>query len=159
MARKAQWIDTNVDETIGAGGQETQSLMGSFSVAEASGFTAVRTIIELTFLPPTAVSDGYQSCEFGIGVMSQEAVVGGVFPDPDTPTDRPARGWLYRGAVAVAGAASMSSHAPVHVSKDIRGSRKVDNGELMAIFDNNVIDGTFFSITVVGLIRVVFLYP
>ena len=133
--------------------------MGNLQPVDSRGMTIVRTIITLDLIPPAAVSDGWQRLSLGIGVFSQEAFAGSVFPDPDVAGDRPPRGWLYRTMRAVPGAAAMTNAAPVHIEVDVKGKRKVDDGELAIVFDNDPIDGTAFSIRVIGLVRAVFLMP
>jgi len=157
MARTAQWVDTLVDFSVVSAGQGSASLMGGMTIIQSRGLTATRVILALNLIPPTSVSDGYQNVDFGIGVVAQEAFGSNILPDSDEATNRSPRGWLYRSQRVVAGAASMVSHAPVFVGADVRGKRKVDDGELLFIVDSNPIDGTAFTVQCVGLVRVVFL--
>ena len=159
MARKATWIDTIVSFTVANGAQQLVSLMGGMTPVDSRGFTLTRTIIEVSFAPPTAVSDGYQVASYGVGLVSQEAFVAGVVPDPDQAADRPARGWVYRGSMLVAGAANMTSHVPARLEKDIRSQRRVDDGEMIFIMNNGSADGTTFTMTVQGLVRTAYLLP
>ena len=126
---------------------------------ESRGLTATRMIMSMSLIPPTAVSDGFMNMHIGVGVVGQDAFAAAAVPDADVAADRPPRGWLYRDQRVVAGAAGMSSHAPVHVMADVRGSRRVDDGELILIMDSVAIDGTAFAVRAVGLVRVVFLLP
>lgn len=159
MARRTFWIDTRISQTVASGAQQRDSLMGSLVPAETLGMTTVRQIVDLSMVPPTAASDGQQSMFFAIGVVSQEAFISGTLPDPDSAADRPPRGWLYRGARIIRAAAAMTTSSPVHVFADMRGSRRVDDGELLMIFNNNALDGTAFSVLVEGMVRTVFLFP
>ena len=95
MARRALWTDTRVSEAIVNAGQARVSLMSDLDSRDSEGMTAVRTILELSVTPPPAVSDGYMRLDLGVGVVSQEAFLAGIVPDPDVVLDRPPRGWLY----------------------------------------------------------------
>ncbi len=159
MARKAQWVDTLMDAPVTTGGQLAFTLMGGMAPVDSRGLTATRTIVGLSLVPPTAVSDGVQIVSLGIGVFSQEAFVAGIFPDPNDSNDRPPRGWLWRDRIAVPGAASMVGGQLIRLSSDVRGMRKVDDGELALIVNNDAGDGTTFSVQVIGIVRIVFLLP
>ena len=159
MARRADWADSEVNSVVASGAQLVGSLMGGISTEGSRGMTVVRTILTLSIIPPVAVSDGHQRMSMGIGVISQEGFGAGVVPDANSVLDRPPRGWLWREQLVCVGAASMVSHAPAVFRADIRGKRKVDNGELVIIIDNDPIDGTAFGVRVVGMIRIVFLLP
>ena len=159
MARRALWTDTLVAETGAAGSQDVVSLMGPLDGAARQGLTVVRTIISLQFIPPAAVSDGHMHINMGIGVVSQEGFVSSVVPDPNVATDRPPRGWLWRDHRVVAGAAAMVSYSVATLSSDVRGARKVDDGELVLVLNVDDIDGTTFAVSTFGLIRCVLLYP
>ena len=43
-----------------------------------------------------ATDDGVMAIDVGIGVVSTEAFTAGVVPDPQTSSDYPTLGWLYR---------------------------------------------------------------
>ena len=159
MARRAVWIDTRVATSTGSAAQEILSLMVSATGLASQGLTLTRTIVSMSFFAPTAVSDGIATVDMGIGVVSREAFVASVVPDPDLATDRPPRGWVYRDQRTVLAAASMSTGLAVHVMADVRGARRVDDGELVLILDVNAVDGTAFDIVTRGLIRCVFLMP
>ena len=159
MARKAQWTDTLISSTVASGAQGIITLMGGMSQIDSRGLTVARTIVRLSFLPPVAVSDAIQGLHFGIGVVGQDAFAASAVPDADVDGDRPPRGWIIRDSVAVPGAASMTNAAPVRVELDIRGMRKVDDGELVLIMDSVAISGTPFIVRAFGIIRVVFLLP
>ena len=133
--------------------------MGTLDGAAREGLTVVRTIVSLSFVPPTAVSDGQVDIFAGIGVVSQEGFVSSVVPDADIQGDRPPRGWLYRDMRIVIGAASMVTVVAQRMAADVRGSRKVDNGELILVLDAVNVDGTTFGVLTEGIIRCVFLYP
>ena len=159
MARKADWQDTLVNLTVASGAQSVSSLMAGLTASDSRGLTVTRTIVSLTLLPPVAVSDGYQGAFVGIGVTSQEAFAASIVPDPNNAFDRPPRGWLFRAARTVIGAAALVPYSPQMIEVDIRGKRKLDNGELFLAVNNDAVGGTPFSLTVRGFVRVVFLLP
>ena len=82
-----------------------------------------------------------------------------VVPDPNVGAERPARGWVWRTQVIVAGAASMVFHVPWTIRADLRSMRKVDDGELVLIINNEALDGTAFAVFVRGVVRCAFLLP
>ena len=159
MARRAVWTDTRLSETTPSANQDVVSLMGTLDGAAREGLTVVRTIISIDLVPPTAVSDGQTICDMGIGVVSQEGFVSSVVPDPNIAGDRPPRGWLWRDARVVRAAATKTDSPATHIMADVRGARKVDNGELVFIINQTVIDGMSFDIFSRGIIRCVFFYP
>jgi len=159
MARKAQWIDTLALSNIVDGGQALTSMMGGMGTVDSRGLTTSRIIVDLSLSAPVAVSDGLQTVSLGIAVVSQEAFNASVVPDPNLGADRPPRGWLWRTQVVVAGAASMSSAQPLRLMADIRGMRKVDDGELILITNNDSNDGTTFTVRLRGILRTIFLLP
>ena len=159
MVRKASWFDTIPAVAPASGAQSIISLMGGVLPLDSRGYTLTRTIVDVNLAPPTAVSDGQQIVSMGIGLVSQEAFVAGVVPDPNVALDRPARGWVWRTQVIVAGAASMVSHVPWTIRADLRGMRRVDDGELVLIVNNDALDGTSFAVFVRGIVRCAFLLP
>jgi len=159
VARKATWIDTLIAFSVASGAQQVISLMGGLLPIETRGYTLTRTILELSMVPPTAVSDGFQAVSLGVQLVSQEGFNAGVVPDPNVGADRPPRGWVYRTRRAVAGAASMVSHDPLLIMADIRAKRRVDDGELVLTINNDAIDGTAFSVRLDGIVRCAYLLP
>ena len=156
MPRPTDWIDTLVILFAATGGQGFMSLMTGVAPVNMRGMTLIRTIVKLgVYSADTAGAWGVQSVDLGIGVASQEAFAAGVFPDPGTPTDKPPRGWVYRTNVQ---AGQNGAGAPVvtQLEADIRGARKIENGELYIVADNTAEVGTAFSIIVRGLVRTLY---
>ena len=156
MPRPTDWIDTIVNQSVGTGGQAFQSLMTGVAPVNMRGMTLIRTIVSLdVFSTSIAGAYGVQSCNLAIGIASQEAFAAGVFPDPNNATDKPPRGWVYRTCRCVA---QNGAGAPVtfRIDADIRGARKVENGETYLIFNNGAEVGTTFAINVFGLIRTLY---
>ena len=56
-------------------------------------------------------------------------------------------------------AGTMTNHTVLHIAQDIRAMRKVNDGELVAIINNEVLDGTTFAMNVQAMIRCLFLLP
>ena len=159
MARRADWQDTFIGLDVASGAQSITSLMGNQAAPDQRGVTVVRSIFRFHLIPPTAASDGYTAITCGIGVVSQEGFAAGVVPDPQVMTDRPPRGWLFREMAVVTAAASMVTGRSQEMMGDLRGKRKVDNGELVVIFNSDHIGGTAFTVTLRGIVRTVFLLP
>ncbi len=160
MARKAQWVDTLVGALTADGGQTITSLLGGMGTVDSRGLTLARTIVSFSVHGPAAVaSDAFQIASLGIGVVSQEGFAANVVPDPNLASDRPPRGWVWRDRLSVPGAASQSSTGVQRVKADVRGMRKVDDGELVLITNNDNLDGVPFSLHIRGIIRCVFLLP
>ena len=156
MARPTDWIDTSVGFTIASGSQSNLSLMTGVAPVNMRGMTLIRTIFTWSsFSTTVAGAWGVQILSIGIGVTSQEAFAAGVLPDPDVPTDKPPRGWVYRTSQVVTqnGAGSPVTHDR---EVDIRGARKVENGELYIVVDNNPIVGTPFTARIQGMCRTLY---
>ena len=160
MARMTDWQDTIVSElVVGGGGPITNSLLGTLTAADTRGLTLIRTLVRLDFASNTVAGAwGHNQIDMGIGVSAQEAFAAGVLPDPNISNEKPARGWVYRSSVGVA---QNGVGAPVvySVTADIRGARKVENGELYMVWLNTPIQGTSFGINARGLVRCLFKLP
>jgi len=159
MPRQTDWVDTIFNATVLTGGQELFSLATGLAPLNLRGSTLIRTIVRLS-LSSSSVSGawGIQQAHFAIGITSQEAFAAGVVPDPATALDKPPRGWIYRSAEGVA--QNGEGTGVIHqVNADIRGARKIENGELFFVLDNVAIDGTTFTMNVVGLIRCLIKLP
>ncbi len=154
MARPTDWVDTAVNLTVAAAGQTVISLITGLSPADMRGTTLIRTLVRLFFSSTTVAGAwGFQVAHIGIGITSQEAFAAGVVPDPSVSGDRPARGWVYRSALGV------SQNGVAHpitfdLAADIRGARKIENGELFLAVDQIGLQGTSFATNVQGLVRV-----
>jgi len=154
--RNRFWIDTLVDATLGAGGQELQSLMTNITSAESRrGLTMVRTLIQLDVA--YAVHDageGSQHVSLGIGITSQEAFSAGIVSDPQTVTDHPVGGWCFRSRYRVFGfAADQPAIHLVRIEKDIRAMRKLNNGEMYLVISSAFIEGAAASTRTMGIVR------
>ena len=156
MPRPTDWIDTLVDESITTTADKSKSLMTGVAPVNMRGMTLIRTILMLTlYSNTTAGAWGVQRVDMGIGVASQDAFAANALPDPEVATDKPARGWVWRGQLLVSqnGVGSEVLH---RLNADIRGARKIENGELFLKMDNNFETGTAFTVNVFGLIRTLY---
>jgi len=157
MPRPTDWIDTIISLTLAPmGGSAIQSLMTGVAPVNMRGMTLIRTIISLSLVSQTVAGAwGVQRANLGIGVADQDAFAAGALPDPDVATDKPARGWVWR---SYAGVAQNGSGAPViyTLTADIRGARKIENGELYIAGVNTDSLGTAFTVFVGGLIRTLY---
>ena len=154
MARPTDWVDTQIDSTISRSGQVNKSLITGLAPEEMRGVTLIRTIISVSVCSSTVAGAwGLQRVDLAIGVTSQEAFAAGVLPDPKTASDKPSRGWVWRTQRLVEQNGA-STRIVTHVMADIRGARKIENGELFIVIDNSAaVGGTSFGVAVVGLVR------
>ena len=153
MARPTDWIDTRVNLEVPAANAASMSLMTGVAPVNMRGMTVIRTIIRVGLWSNTVAGAwGVQVLDMAIGIASQEAFAAGVLPDPSIATDKPARGWMWRTTQMVS---QNGAGAPVvfTVEADIRGARKVENGEVYLVADNEIGTGTTFQVNIKGLIR------
>jgi len=157
--RATDWIDTVVDLSISAGAQELLSLMTGVAPVNVRRQTLIRTLIGLTLSSATVAGVwGTRVLSTGIGITSQEAFAAGVVADPITANDQPSRGWIYRDRRTVAQNAA-GSPIVFDMRADLRGARKLDDGECYLVMNNTTGLGTSFDIVVTGLIRQLWLLP
>ena len=154
---KTVWIDTLYHDDIGSGAQFVQSLMTGHATSETrlAQMTLLRTILGLSVAYVVHDSgEGSQLFDIGLGVGSQEAVAASTVPDPNSVTDFPPRGWIYRARYWIFGFAA--DQPAVHVERidrDVRSRRKLDNGEAYVVINNTASEGVAGSLRIAGLIR------
>ncbi len=159
MARKARWLDNIVSLSNATAGQVSQQLDESLNQDERLGMTIVRIIGELNMFSTTVAGAwGVQHAVGGIGLVSAEAEAAGIFPDPETASDRPVSGWLYRHSSAVSQNGA-GTGVVTRLTFDLRSKRMMKWGELRYIQDNNPVVGTTFTVFTIGLVRVAVLLP
>jgi len=153
------WIDTLLDHDIVSGGQVVTDLtVGGTPDIDQRNMTLVRTLVCMDIVPATVnVSSGHQVVDYAIGAGSKEAVSVGIVPDPETATDRPPRGWVYR-CRRILVTETLQEKEFIHDEKDLRSKRKLDNGQLYMVMTNTAKEGSAFNISVVGIIRMLFIY-
>ena len=154
MARRTTaWEDTILARDIVSASTQIQSLLLQLDTGEKRLATVIRTLVMFSFYSTTVAGAwGVQRIDIGIGMASAEAFSTASLPSPGISSDKPARGWMYRHSVSVAqnGTGTPVTH---HVAVDIRGARKVENGELFVIATSTNRAGTTFTTRWDGLVR------
>ena len=151
--RGTTWIDTVVDTDIVTAGEDVVDLMGSFDVDERRGMTITRILLCLYIIANShGAVDGVQTLDMGIGVASQEAFAAGILSNPNVATEFPLRGWLYRCRHVVIDDSTPGYPSPV-VKEDLHAMRKLDTGQAFMVLVNTANQGTTFTISVIGTIR------
>ena len=159
MPRMTDWVDTIVGLTVTSGGQDQDSLMTGLAPLNLRGTTLIRTIISLGLSSQTvAGAYGTQRLDMAIGIASQEAFAATVLSDPVTPGDKPPRGWVWRHSMVVS-QNGIGTNIVFPVIADIRGARKIENGEVFIIVNSTPLVGTSFPTFVNGLVRILMKLP
>ena len=68
------------------------------------------------------------------------------------------QGWLYRDRIVVTQDTGNIQRAE-RVPFDLRAMRKIDGSEPFIVFDNTPLSGTAVSVTVSGIVRMLYLRP
>jgi len=151
------WTDNVITQTVAVAGQAVLSLTSELSSAESRFLqkTLLRTIVGLDVGRTVHDSgEGSERVALGIGIVSQEAFTAGVVPDPQTDTDQPVRGWVWRSRYRTFGfAADQPAVFTRRLDIDLRSMRKLDNGEMFFVADVIAHEGVSGAIDVVGIIR------
>ena len=158
MARRTYWLDTLVSATAGNGSNQALTLLGPFTAQETQGWTLTRVVLELALSAQGAGPDGLQIFDVGVGLAEQDAFAAGALPDPNVATDEPARGWVWRTRCLVPRDAD-TIRQPIRCMGDFRAQRKVDGAEVFVIFTNILVEGTAFTVRLVGIVRCLYLLP
>jgi len=157
MPGKMLWIDTLPNAVVGSGSQAALDLTAQFTSEETrlSQMTLMRTVLRLDISHTVHDSgEGSQRVGIGLGIESQEAFAAGVHPDPLTVGDFPMRGWVYRGIWRVFGfAADQAAVDVARVDLDLRSRRKLESGISFIIMQNAAQEGVTGAVTVVGIVR------
>ena len=159
MPRQMDWIDTRIGQSTASGTQDSTDIDGGSTQLVQRGTTIIRTIVSLDLFSETVAGAwGVQTMDIAIGIADREAFTSGVLPDPNSDTDKPARGWMWRTQVTVA---QNGAGAPVvySIRADIRGARKIDLGRAYIIMNNEARAGTSFSVGTRGIIRTLVKLP
>ena len=162
MASRTLWIDSMFNLQAASGGSQVKgSLMGPMTEEQTrlQPMTLTRTIIrcDLAYITHDA-GEGSQRVSIGIGVTSQESFAANIIPDPEVATDFPVRGWVYRAQYRVYGfAADQPAIDVIRIDRDIRAQRKLDNGEAYVVMTNADLEGVAASVSLVGVIRTLWL--
>ncbi len=151
------WIDTDLQFNVGSSAGNAVSLMTGVSAAQTrfDQMTLLRTIvgIDIGYTVHDA-GEGSQKYSVGIGIASQEAFAADSLSDPQTDTDFPTRGWIWRSRGRVFGfIADDPAVFTRRIDIDLRSQRKLENGEAFFTLFNTAVEGAASSITVSGMIR------
>ena len=161
-ARRTAWDDELVNTVVVNGGTTVAiRLMNNVADAEKRGCTVVRMIMGVDLLaePPGVVSST-QRFTMGVGMISDDAFAGSVFPDPDTDSDFPVNGWMHRSVHSIRDELLATGViATVRVDRDIRSQRKVERSTLALFVQNTNTEGAGNSIRITGLVRVLYKLP
>jgi hypothetical protein len=160
MARMMDWIDTRIGLNVAnAAVPGFLAIDGGSTQVVQRGTTIIRTIIAL-YLSSDDVAGawGVQDVDLAIGISDREAFTAGVLPDPNSNTDKPARGWMWRTALMVS-QNGVGGQVVFEVHADVRGARKLDLGRAYIIMTSLTSAGTVFDINLRGLIRTLIKLP
>ncbi len=161
MPRRTFWNDQVLNIDVASGNSNVISLLSG--LGDTTEFTLIRTIISVDVVPEDLVeanTGGIQRWAAGIGVTSEEAFSIGIsaISNPQTATEHPARGWVWRSAGAVLKIQGVGFPYPM-VREDIRSKRKIDRGDLFLAFSNEALEGTVFAIKLCGMVRCLLMLP
>ena len=161
--RMRRWADKLMNLNVNSSASSTFDLTNEFTANETAGLTVVRMILcySLRAATPGAVS-GQQVVDIGVGLFEAEAFAAGVLPDVQSEADYPRGGWLYRCRhLAVDETLANGPMPMLEVNKDIRSQRRLGGPDvaLGVLVRNDPLEGTTFSIRVVGIIRTLYLLP
>jgi len=117
--------------------------------------TLLRTVIGIDLARAVHDSgEGSEKVALGIGIASQAAFAAGSVSDPSLNADFPIRGWLWRGQYRVFGfAADQPAVFNQRIDKDLRGQRKLENGEPFIVVRVTAMEGVSSTLTMLALIR------
>jgi len=154
MPRQTRWIDTLIGLNPASGANSAVSLVTGLGPVDTRGVTVIRTMVRLSFSSGTVAGAwGSQQCFVGIGIAAQAAFAIGItaLPTPDQ-LEQPSRGWMYRDFVLATQNGVNHRHA-AELRADIRGARKIEDGEVFFVLSNVAHAGTPFTVNCHGLIR------
>ncbi len=158
-SRKTRWVDARISFDVGNGAQNTQTLFPGAGQDTHRDSTIIWTIASLWFMSATTAGAwGAQDIDMGFGVISQDAIGAGNFPDPVTPADFPVRGWLFRGSQGVS-QNGVAGGVLTQFDKSWRSQRKLDTGQYFLIANSTAVLGTAFSTRITGWVRTLLLLP
>ena len=128
------------------------------------GLTVTRMLVHLAFMTTTeGTSEGINAIDCGIGVASNEAFGQGALADPESESEQPARGWLWRDRYVtretIQGSNLVSPGFYTEVQVDIRAKRMIDTGVLWLALTNTTIADSGHAVQIAGIVRVLFLLP
>ena len=161
--RSRRWADKLFNLSINSGATGNGDLSAEFTANETAGLTVVRMILCYTVManPPGGAS-GVQAVDIGVGIFEAEAFAADVLPDVNSEADYPRGGWLFRCRHAVVDeltATGVVAHQ--EVNRDVRSQRRLGGPDvsLAVLVENTPLEGTAFTVRMVGVIRTLYLLP
>ena len=157
--RSTFWVDTLHNIDIASGGKSETTLMGALSVEDTRGLTLIRMILCHNYSYTVHDSgEGSQLLDIGIGVASREALNATALSDPETATEHPTRGWLYRCRHKMHGFAADQAASDLRdVYRDLRAKRRMETGAVFLSLTNSAQSGAASAINVAGITRCLFM--
>jgi len=155
--RERLWVDRILNIQVGTTASISPiDLLKNLDDAKTK-ITVVRQLIDLVIYPDNMgeTVDGAQSLNLGIGVVSKEAMIADVVPDPATDTDYPRDGWMWVATAIILNQQSAVGEyvRPAHYMVDSRSQRVVDRGDCFLAADNSVSSGVGFTLRIAGRVR------
>ena len=159
--RLTAWDDTFFDLVVASGATSSVALVNNVADPEKRGCTLVRMILDFEFIASApGVFSGVQRVSAGIMVVSDDAFVGNVMPNPEDASDYPVGGWLWRTQKQVRDETNATGPVPrIGMEKDLRAMRKLDRAQLVLTVHNESVEGSSFTVGFVGLIRCLYKLP
>jgi len=157
--RRRMWTDSFIDETGTVSQTDEQLLIATPDLDDiGKGATLVRMVIGLSVHNSNAETADLGSLTevvMGIGLVSPEVLVGSI--NVGLQDEDPMSGWLWRTRRVVT--ARTDQHNVLYIEADIRAQRKLMYGEPRLFITYTSQLGTAFGLTVIGLIRSLYLLP
>jgi len=155
--RRLAWGTTRFQGILTSNVTQVTDLLSS--LIDMDTLTAIRIVGHLVLIPSSVSASalGSTGVDFGIGVISAEALAAPTVPDPNVNGDVPAAGWLYRSRLIHMRENNGPTEAGGFIDSvdfDIRAARKVDRGKLFFATHPEAIDGTILAVRLAGIIRV-----
>ena len=156
MPRRRQWEDFLFDLDLTNGSRSITDLT-RVDADEAKGMTLVRIILKLEAVELAVDGEiaAAMMVSAGIGVTGLEAIDLGVtaVAHPGTATEIPPSGWMWRDRMLVISGGQTRSV----FTADLRSQRKLLYGGPFLTIANDPQQGTAFTISVVGIVRCLYL--
>ena len=157
--RPRLWADLLLNIQLGTASTITPlNPLMDLSDSQVERVTIVRTIMEIRLYPDAMANsvDGAVNIDLGLGISSKEEATGNLHPDPDTQSDYPRHGWLYRTRRVVCNQQStgvVEAFTFPLIHENIMSQRKLDRGEEYLMIVSSVSSGTGFTVRIAGIIR------
>ena len=159
--RATAWNDELFNFTLVAASSSQFLVVQDVSDPEKRGCTLIRTLLDFAVLAetPGAVS-GSSKVSLGLALASDDAFVGGSLPDPEVQADYPVDGWLWRWSGIIIDETLATGHVPPrYIKEDLRAARKMDRSSVYMAITNDLLEGTAFTVRIIGIIRMLYKLP